>query len=289
MLLGGQTSNLTPTLPLPGQQLGEFIIESEVGRCGAAWVYVGWQRRLDRKVTLKILAPDESTSVAEIERFHASARAASRLRHPGFVPVLTNGEIDGIHYCALELVDGETLAHEVNRLKTAPWTQGILPSLEDDEYLPTVLRLVHDLAKYLSHAHAESALHKNLEPSNILLDSHGRPRLSECGLDYPRSGQASRYRAPDVTGTAAGVGRLADLYSLGAILDELTSLPDGSKRHEDTPAEVIDLIERSLSHKPEERPASATEFAAILAERAAKPKRTGVWNRLSNLVRGVTN
>ncbi len=111
----------TRTLP---QQIGDFEILRELGRGGMGVVYEARQKSLKRKVALKVLSSGLGLSSKAILRFRREAEAAGKLHHTNIVPIYTTGEDRGIHYYAMELIDGPSLDAVVRDLKVAQGGNG---------------------------------------------------------------------------------------------------------------------------------------------------------------------
>ncbi|HJZ90027.1 MAG TPA: protein kinase, partial [Gemmataceae bacterium] len=106
----------------PPRQLGEFRILREVGRGGMGVVYEAVQESLGRHVALKVLPPQNWKNQTHLERFQREARAVARLHHTNIVPVFGTGEADGVHYYAMQFIQGQSLdnvLHELKRLRRA--------------------------------------------------------------------------------------------------------------------------------------------------------------------------
>ncbi|MEO0649983.1 MAG: protein kinase [Planctomycetota bacterium] len=103
---------------LIGRQLGPFKIIRELGRGGMGVVYLAREEGLSRHVALKVLASSILTTDQQIERFHRGARAAAKLKHESIAQVYREGEDDGLHYFAMEYVEGPTLADELLAVAT---------------------------------------------------------------------------------------------------------------------------------------------------------------------------
>jgi serine/threonine protein kinase/uncharacterized membrane protein len=209
-----------PTQTLP-RSFGDYELVEEIGRGGMGVVYKARQRSLDRIVALKMILRGELATPEDLARFQAEARAAGGLEHPNIVPVHAAGEQDGQAYFSMRLVEGETLA--------ALLAHGPLKPADAARYLATISRAVH-------YAHEHGILHRDLKPTNILLDAHDQPHITDFGLAKRVSGPQAgtgrtatgaivgtpAYMAPEqVSGSRGTPSPASDVYSLGVILYEM--------------------------------------------------------------------
>ncbi len=156
-------------------RLGDFKVVEEIGRGGFGVVYRAHQVSLDRPVALKVLYEHRVHTDEELARFEREARAAGRLDHPAIVSVYAWGEDNGCFYIAQKLVgQGRTFADEIADLKT----RGEPPK----GYFRRVAEILAVVADGLQHAHDAGIVHRDVKPSNILLDEQGRPELGDFGL-----------------------------------------------------------------------------------------------------------
>jgi serine/threonine protein kinase len=199
--------------PLLNRRLGDFEIVREVGRGGMGIVYEARQVSLNRKVALKVLAASLGLSGKAVPRFRREAEAAARLHHTNIVPVYATGEQDGVHFYAMELIDGPSLAQVLKQLKQArdgpPAPESAAPSRAElastgpyvgcstagapgeltsssltsgGAYADAVARMVADVAEALEHAHLQGVIHRDIKPSNLLVSSEGRLSVNDFGL-----------------------------------------------------------------------------------------------------------
>jgi serine/threonine-protein kinase len=210
---------VTPS-PYPPADFGPYELIEEIGRGGMGVVYKAHQRQLDRIVAVKMILASHLANADQVSRFYAEARAAARLQDPRVVAIHEVGEFHGQHFFAMEYMPGPSLAQMV-------CTGPIDPV--------AAARYVMEVARVVARLHRRGVVHRDLKPSNILLDAQGQPCVTDFGLAKMLSadGPATRtgaivgtpsYMAPEqAAGRTIDVGPLSDVYSLGAILYELTT------------------------------------------------------------------
>jgi hypothetical protein len=206
---------------------GDYELLEEIARGGMGVVYRARQVSLNRLVALKMIAAGELATPSALQRFHTEAKAVALLDHPNIVPIYEVGEYEGQHYFSMRLIQGGTLAAE--RLKVEG--QRLTSVEEIADLVATVARAVH-------YAHQRGILHRDLKPTNILLDEQGAPHITDFGLAKLAEDDSSltmtaailgtpAYMAPEqAAGGAKQLTMAADIYSLGAVLyDLLTGQP----------------------------------------------------------------
>jgi tRNA A-37 threonylcarbamoyl transferase component Bud32 len=196
-------------------RFGDYDLCEEIARGGMGVIYRARHRKLKRTVALKMIRPERLMRAADVRRFKNETRIIARLDHPNIIPILNVGQVDGIHFFTMRMVQGRDL--ESRRT----------------EFLSDVrraARLVWAVAAAIHHAHQHGVLHRDLKPSNVLVDDSGVPYVVDFGL--ARQGTESHgLTAPDeFLGTPAYAAPeqlqkgsqpltvAADVYGLGAIL-----------------------------------------------------------------------
>lgn len=215
---------------LTGQRIGRYVVGRQLGSGGAATVYQAFDQVRGISVALKVLLP--GADLVTRTRFRQEADTAGRLRHPHIVETLQVGDSpeDGIAYIAMQLVEGESLASLLER-------RGQLRAEES-------CNLLEPIARALAFAHSRQVIHRDVKPSNILLQytSPGTPNSVQLeALDYPvipllsDFGIARALDTPDLTSVGRTIGTpaymapeqcagnrqidgRADIYALGAVL-----------------------------------------------------------------------
>ena len=277
---GGAVITLRPRV-----RFGPFILEQEIGRGGMGVVWKAYQPSLDRFVALKFLPSIHGELDNSRERFRREARVVARLRHPNVLNVHDFGEEQGHLYLVTEYVDGGTLQDVMRR------EQVLTPA--------RAIPLLAPIAAALDHLHSQGIIHRDVKPSNILLQLDETPVLADCGVARLLD------EASQMTGTGAVVGTpsymspeqaqgqeaapASDQYSFGVMTFEaLTGRPPFEGRtpvatalahlQQEPPrprdlnpqlsAEVEEVLLRVLAKNPAERYPSVRAFVDILAAAA---------------------
>ncbi|MER6444938.1 serine/threonine-protein kinase [Streptomyces venezuelae] len=272
---------------LRGKQIAGYLVESEIGRGGMAVVYEARDLRLDRRVALKLLAPELARNDTFRQRFAHESKVAATIEHPHIVPVFEAGEADGLLYIAMRLVEGPDLRVMLDRT-------GPLP-------VQTAARIAGQVASALDAAHAHDLVHRDVKPGNILIapgtdrDHPEHAYLTDFGLTkkslsltgFTTDGQfvgTVTYVAPEQISGKPVDGR-CDVYSLGCVVyealageppfqrdDDIALLwahqydapPPLSSRRPGLPEEVDAVLAKALAKSPDDRWDSCLEFTGAL-------------------------
>jgi len=271
-----------PAEPVSTASPAGYEILGELGRGGMGVVYKARHLTLKRTVALKMVLTGSHAGAQELARFKSEAEAVARLQHPNIVQIFEVGEHNGLPFCALEYVEGGSLAHKVDG-------QPLPPSV--------AAGLVRTLAEAMHLAHSRNVIHRDLKPANVLLTADGVPKVTDFGLARQMdsdSGQTQTgavmgtpsYMAPEqASGQTHAAGPAADVYALGAILYAcLTGQPPfkgaspletmdmvrsrepepPSRRQPRVPRDLETICLKCLAKEPEKRYASALELAEDL-------------------------
>ena len=217
--------------------LGDFRTVGVLGRGGMGVVYEAVQISLNRRVALKILPTGSADDPRRVKRFQLEAQAAALLHDPHIVPVYLVGPENGVHFYVMQLIDGRTLADLITELRCArdgePKVGGTAGPAGCSPHFAAELGRQAALA--LHHAHQQGILHRDVKPSNLLVEKTGWLWVADFGLariagegDQTSTGMlmgTPRYMSPEqTTGTRGVIDHRTDVYSLGATLYELITL-----------------------------------------------------------------
>jgi serine/threonine-protein kinase len=293
VLVVRRVAEATPAGATPGPRaIGPYDLLGEVGRGSMSVVYKARNSKTGAVVALKVLKESDSPNPQYLRRFQQEARAASHLKHPGIVPVLDSGEVDGVYYIAMMAVEGVTLDRAMagNRLTLRQFV----------EVLEQVALAVH-------HAHEQGIVHRDLKPANIILDAANRPHVADFGLAKMEHLEKAAtqgggtigtpwYMSPEqVIGDVRGTDARSDIYAMGVMLYEALTgrvpfpgssvvqvylgilngtVTPPSQVNPRTPRDLEAICLKALDRDKARRQASALDFARELhlhLESTAKP------------------
>ena len=285
--------------------LAGYRIEEEIGRGGMAVVYRAYDDHLDRRVALKVLAPDLARDEVFRARFIQESRIAAATEHPNIIPVFSAGEADGVLYIAMRYVPDGDVRSLIDRV-------GPLPPAR-------ACALIAQAASALDAAHARGLVHRDVKPTNMLLEISPRTSrpdhlyLSDFGLAKPSAAATGltatgqffgtvNYVAPEQIQGEPLDGR-TDQYALACTAFEMLSgsppfqrengmavisaqlsepPPSLSARVPGLPAAADRVIAKALAKSPADRYDRCLDFAeALLA--ACRPEATGAGAGLAGI------
>ena len=233
-------------------QIGDYVVGKLIGSGGMGQVFEAHQAKLERRIALKILPKTEAVALA---RFDREMKLVASLDHPHIIPIYDAGEADGLHYFAMRLIEGVSIAQLIEQ-----WIQYGPPakSKTDKDFLPDSIAggytepgvrnewtkaklakryrsaaiIIAQAAQGLQYAHDHGVLHRDIKPGNLLVDKDGRCYLVDFGIAKGESFDTItvsgavpgtiRYMAPEQFSGESD--HRADIYALGITLLELASL-----------------------------------------------------------------
>jgi Tol biopolymer transport system component len=290
-----------------GTRLGPYEIVAPLGAGGMGEVYRARDTKLGRDVAIKILPDVFAADSDRVARFQREAQLLATLNHPNIAAIYGLDETDGQTAIVLELVEGQTLAEQLDALRTKG------SRLPVDEALP----IARQIAEALEAAHEKGVIHRDLKPANIKITAHGAVKVLDFGLakmvePVSASGSAGLSMSPTLSvhatfqgvilGTAAymspeqargrPVDKRTDIWAFGCVLFEmiagkqtfdagdtvsdavaaiLKTEPDWSALPADTPSRVRELLHRCLEKDPRRRLRDIGDARLELEDVAAAP------------------
>jgi serine/threonine-protein kinase len=266
----------------PGTRLGGYEIIKQLGRGGAATVYLAQDPKHDRRVAVKV-ARAEVAAVLGAERFLREIRFAAQLQHPNILPLHDSGESDGRLYYVMPYIEGESLRDRLKREPQLPLTDAV--------------QIAGEVADALGHAHARGLVHRDIKPENILFSgvhavvadfgiaramaAAGGDQLTETGVILG----TPEYMSPEQAAGESQLDGRSDVYSLGCVVYEMLvgeppftaatvsgviaqkmvdPLPSLRIVRDTLPIRVERAVMKALGRMPADRFATAPEFAAAL-------------------------
>lgn len=271
--------------PMIGKQLGDYKITRLLGKGGMSRVYRASDSNLQRDVAVKVITLQKDRAKELMKRFQREARTIGKLdNHPNIITVYRYDTEGDTQYLAMELVRGETLTQKLSRYKRK---KNYMP------YADTV-DILMQVAKALDHAHENKVIHRDVKPSNIMIEKKtGRAVLMDFGLVMDAGTNSTlgtafgtpRYISPEQAISSQQAVPQSDIYSLGVILyemltgrtpfDEESAMslalshitnppPSPQEVRSEIPNEVASVVLRALEKQPEDRFSTAVAMIEAL-------------------------
>jgi serine/threonine protein kinase len=220
---------------LIGKQLGDYRLTSRLASGGMARVYKAMDYKLQRQAAVKVLEQDRVDGDKSLtKRFLREARAVAALEHDNIITLYQFGEESGVYFLAMKLIKGKDLSEELTRLRKSKTVMDV----------ERAARIMTQVASALDYAHAAGIVHRDVKPSNILLDKDDKAILTDFGLVLRASVETTlgtafgtpRYVAPEQAISSNKAVPQSDIYALGVILYEI--LTGQTPFNGDSPMEI---------------------------------------------------
>jgi serine/threonine-protein kinase len=268
--------------------LGKYALLQVLGKGAMGTVYEGFDPIIERRLAIKTVRlpdPDDAEAQEEIARFKREAQAAGRLSHPNIVGVFDYGETPELAYIVMEFVDGTTLKHVMDKGERFA--------------LAETVRVMEGILQGLHYSHERGVVHRDIKPANIMITKAGEIKIADFGI--ARIESSSMTQAGTMLGTPSymspeqfmgqTVDRGTDIYSCGVLLYQLltgekpfdggltaimhkvlnTEPPAPSALSVNVPPAFDAVVRRAMAKRPEQRFATAAEFAACLRAALGAP------------------
>lgn len=260
--------------------IGKYEVKEKIGEGGFGIVYRARDPMLDREVAIKVLRADIASSPDFVERFRREARLAASMRHPNIATIIEVGEHEGRYFLVMDYLSGGSLDSYLEKMKPLSLMQTV--------------ELISPLADALDHAHSKGIIHRDVKPSNVILDEEGRPILTDFGLVKSLFEQndtttgivlgTAEYMAPEQV-LGKDLSPATDVYALGVIVyhmligkvpfsgntpfeiqnGHVNQTPSNpSSINSNLPYQLDNILLKVLSKDPLARPKSAREFISEL-------------------------
>ena len=265
-----------------GKKLGSYEIKKQIGRGGMGIVYEAFDHALRRNVAVKIIPGHLARHPDIISRFQKEARAAARLNHPGIVEIYGIGCEEGVHFFVMEYLGGESLEKILEKEKKLPCELS--------------LRIIHQAASALHHAHRQGFIHRDIKPSNIVFNREtGMVKVTDFGIAKAMEGETQltasdvrlgtpRYMSPEQV-RGEELDPRSDIFSLGVVFFEMLTgkgpfggdsflvimrkiietepeIPEECEA--EIPPAVREMLRKSLAKDPDDRYQTAADLARAI-------------------------
>jgi serine/threonine-protein kinase len=272
----------------PGSRFSRYEVEQHLGRGGMGDVYLVRDTVINRKAALKTIRPDTGLDARQLiemrQRFYREAQTAGKLAHPNIVTVFDVGEDLGMSYIVMEFVEGNTLTQLMKKQRLSP---------------PQIKHVIFNAAIGLDYAHQNGVFHRDVKPDNIMVSKTGLVKVMDFGI--ARVVESNLTKTGSIMGTPAymspeqvqgqKIDARSDTFSLGVILYELltgkkpfagetmSALMLAIMKVDPAPPSTLDskihtgwdeILRKALAKKPEDRYATAREFAQAVRDAPAR-------------------
>jgi len=274
-----------------GKTIRSFRIVSEIGEGGMGVVYLAEHLELPKRFAIKSLSKSLSSDPQFRNRFYGEAQKQAILDHPNIVQVTDFFEAEGQFFLVMEFVDGQDLGKLIR-------AKGKLP---EHEALP----IFQDILRGLAFAHSKGVIHRDVKPSNVLIDSQGRARIMDFGIAILAGAGEKRvtatgavvgspwYMSPEQIQRPRELDLRTDIYSLGIVLYEMLAgdvpftgetdfsvqeqqirepPPNLHQKHPEISEELAETVLKAMAKNPAGRFQNCTEFLQRIQEYEIKQR-----------------
>ena len=199
-------------------KIGEYVLTGKIGQGGAAEIYKAKQESLDRDVAVKILSSNFSDDPEIVRRFERESKVVAKLNHPNIVNVIDKGSTGGRYYFIMNYIDGTSLREVIDSGKVS---------------LKVKMEMIVQVCKALDYAHNNGVIHRDIKPTNVLIDRQGNALVADFGIAQivgtPESEMTSSdmimgtlaYMSPEQKLSSTNVDQTTDIYAVGIMIYEI--------------------------------------------------------------------
>ena len=251
-------------------KFGEYLLTGKIGEGGVAEIYKGRQESLDRDVAIKILSTKLTNDPDIVRRFERESLVIAKLNHPNIVHVIDRGNAGGRCYFVMEYIDGTSLREVIE---------------SDRIPLKKKLGMIVEVCKALDYAHKNGVIHRDIKPTNILIDRQGNALVADFGIAQivgaPETEMTASdvvlgtisYMSPEQKISSTNVDQTTDIYAMGIILYEMLvrKKPFG---HFKVPSEIDsrinpkfdEIVLKCMAQEPKDRYQTAVQLKDAILE-----------------------
>lgn len=272
--------------------VGHYVFVEKIGHGGMGAVFRARHRVMQRDVAIKLILPHRIGDQEAVERFRREVATSAQLEHPRIVRAYDAGATNGVHWLAMELVDGQDLTTVIRENGPMAYEQAVA--------------CIVQAADALAFAHDRGIIHRDIKPGNLLLDKSGNLKVLDLGLAYrltpdetplTKPGQMMGtvdYIAPEQARNARAADARSDIYALGMTLWTLLTdttpytgtqaakllahqnqpAPDLAKACPDAPAALVEAFQKMVAKNPEDRFQSMREVERLLSSIIGLPSQS---------------
>ncbi len=199
-------------------KIGEYLLTGKIGQGGAAEIYKARQESLDRDVAVKILSANFSDDPEIVRRFERESIVIAKLHHPNIVNVIDKGSTGGRYYFIMNYIDGTSLREVIDSNKIS---------------LKVKMEMIVQVCKALDYAHNNGVIHRDIKPTNVLIDRQGNALVADFGIaqivGVPETEMTSSdmimgtlaYMSPEQKLSSTNVDQTTDIYAVGVMIYEI--------------------------------------------------------------------
>lgn len=251
-------------------RIGEYLLIGKIGQGGAAEIYKARQESLDRDVAVKILSSNFSDDPEIVRRFERESKVIAKLNHPNIVNVIDKGSTGGRYYFIMNYIDGTSLREVIDSKKVS---------------LKVKMEMIVQVCKALDYAHNNGVIHRDIKPTNVLIDRQGNALVADFGIaqivGVPETEMTSSdmimgtlaYMSPEQKLSSTNVDQTTDIYATGVMIYEILigkkplgrfKLP--SEINSSIPKEYDSIISKCLASEAKDRYQRAVELKDAVLE-----------------------